>query len=135
MQERVRVYHGTLNSSIDAASEYIIEDDDKDIVKNDVILPPGYEEEEDNYFGLPGVPDIDEMINAENAETESDSYDKFVGVDVILPYSADQKLMAKVRRKIKSDDRNSANYYNPLKDHSVYEIEFPVRQTRLKLIL
>jgi len=44
---------------------------------------------------------------------------------VILPYSADQKLMAKVRRKINSDDRNSAKYYNPLKDHSVYEIEFP----------
>jgi len=37
MQERVRVYHETLNSSTDAASEYIIEDDDNDLVKDDVI--------------------------------------------------------------------------------------------------
>jgi len=88
-------------------------------------LPLGNEEKEGDYFGLPGMPDIDEMISSENAKAEADSYDKFVGVDVILPNSADQKLMARVRRKIKSDDRNSANYYNPLRDHSVYEIEFP----------
>jgi len=121
----VRVYHETLNSSIDAAYEYIIEDDENDLVKDDVILPPGYEEEEDNYFGLPGVPDIDEMINAENAKTESDSYHKYVGVDVILPNSADQKLMAKVKKKVKSNDRNDPRFYNPLRDHSLYEIELP----------
>jgi len=45
------------------------------------------------------MPDIDEMINSENAKAEADSYDRFVGVDVILPNSADQKLMARVRRK------------------------------------
>jgi len=90
-----------------------------------VALPLGYEEEEDNYFGLSGVPDIDEMINAENAKTESDLYDKFVGVDVILPNSADQKLMARVKKKVKSDDRNDPKFYNPLRDHSLYEIEFP----------
>jgi len=123
MQERVRMYHEILNSIIDATSEYINEDDDNDLVKNDVILPPGYEEE-DNYFGPPEVPDIDEMINAENAKTESDSYDKYVGADVILPNSADQKLMARVRKKISSDDRNEPNYYNPLRDHSTYEIVF-----------
>jgi len=64
------------------------------------------------------------MISAENAKTESDSYDKYVGVDVILPNSADQKLMARVKKKIKSDDRNDPRFYNPLLDHSLYEIEF-----------
>jgi len=71
------------------------------------------------------MPDIDEVIESENARVEADSYDKFVGVDVILPNSADQKLMARVRRKVKSDNRNDAKFYNPLKDHSVYEVVFP----------
>jgi len=53
------------------------------------------------------------------------SYDKFVGGDVILPNSADQKLMARVKKKVTSNDRNEARYYNPLRDHSRYEIEFP----------
>jgi len=69
--------------------------------------------------------DIDDIIDSENARAEADSYVKFVGVDVILPNSADQKLMAKVKKKIKSDDRNGTRFYNPLRDHSVYMIEFP----------
>ena len=71
------------------------------------------------------MPDIDEMINSENARAEADTYDKYVGVDVILPNSADQKLMARVKKKVKSDDRNDPRFYNPLRDHSLYEIEFP----------
>jgi len=119
------VYHETLNSSIDTESEYQNEEDGDDFIHADVALPLRYEEEEGNFFELPGVPDIDEMINVENAKTESDSYDKYVGVDVILPISADQKLMARVKKKIKSDDRNDPRFYNPLWDHSLYEIEFP----------
>ena len=33
--------------------------------------------------------------------------------------------MAKVKKKVKSDDRNDPRFYNPLQDHSLYEIEFP----------
>jgi len=33
--------------------------------------------------------------------------------------------MAKVKRKIISDDKNGVDYYNPIKDHSKYEVQFP----------
>ncbi len=42
-----------------------------------------------------------------------------------MPNSADQSLMAKVKRKLKSNDQNDSNYYNPLRNHSRYEVEFP----------
>jgi len=119
MKERVRAYHESLNSNMDAASEYMNEGDDIEFTTDDVAMPVGYQVVEGDYLGLPGVPDIDEMINAEDAKTESDSYDKYVGVDVILPNSTDQKLMAKVKKKVKSDDRNDPSFYNPLRDHSL----------------
>ena len=99
MKERVRAYHESLNSNIDAVSEYMDEEDDIDFITDDVALPVEYQVEEGEYFGLPRMPDIDEMINSENAKAEADSYDRFLGVNVILPNSADQKLMARVRRK------------------------------------
>ena len=58
-----------MNRNIDAVSEYTIEEDGGDFVNDDVALPIGYQEEEGDYFGLPGVPYIDEMINAEDAMT------------------------------------------------------------------
>ena len=32
---------------------------------------------------------------------------------------------ARVKRKLRSDDHNRLDHYNPLRDHSRYEIEFP----------
>ena len=40
-----------------------------------------------------------------------------------LPTAADEKLMARVRKKIRSDDRNEGKY-NPMHDSSTYEVEF-----------
>ena len=96
MRERVRVYHEELNRNINAVSEYLNEEDGDDFITDDVVLPIGYQENEGGYFGLENMPDIDEVIESENARVEAGSYDKFVGVDVILPNSADQKLMARV---------------------------------------
>jgi len=90
-----------------------------------VALPIGYQENEGEYFGPEDIPDIDEMIDTENARNEADSYDKFIGVEVKFPNRGDLMLMAKVKRKVKSDDKNNASFYNPLRDHSIYEIEFP----------
>jgi len=125
MQDRVKAYHLSLDEHIESQQEYENTEDDQDFTHDDVALPVGYEENEGDYFGLPRTPDIDEMIKSEDAKAEADSYDKFIGVDVVLPNSADQKLMARVRKKISSDDRNEPNYYNPLRDHSKYEIVFP----------
>jgi len=55
---------------------------------------------------------------------KADIYDKFIDVDVVLPNSGDTKLMAKVVKKVKSDDQNKPDTYNPLKDNSIYEVPF-----------
>ena len=65
------------------------------------------------------------MVKTENASTEGDSFDKFIGDEVKLSNRGDLILMAKVKRKVKSDDRNDTSFYNPLRDHSSNEIEFP----------
>ncbi len=33
--------------------------------------------------------------------------------------------MAKVKRKLRSNDQNGSDHYNPLRDHSRYEVELP----------
>jgi len=124
MKARVTACHETLNRHINATSEYVSEESGDDFVKDDETVPIGYEPDGD-YFGLAEAPDIDEFIDVENERTQSDSYDKYIGAEVVLPNSADQNLMAKVKRKLKSDDRNRPDYYNPLRDHSRYEVEFP----------
>ena len=93
MQERVASFHDTLNKHIDTTSEYANEEDGDDFIKDDVSVPTGYEDEWE-YFGLQENPDIDDVINSENERTQSDSYDKYIGAEIILPNSADQGLMA-----------------------------------------
>ena len=124
MKDRVADYHESLNKYIDATSEYVNEKNGDNFVKDDETVPMGYEDDGD-YFGLSEAPDIDEIIDSEDERTQSDSYDKYIGAQIILPNSADQSLMAKVKKKISSNDRNNPNYYNPLKDHSKYEVQFP----------
>jgi len=125
MQERVKAYHESLNQQINAESEYMSGENDADFITDDVALPAGYQENEGEYFGLQDISEIDDIIDTENARIEADLYDKFVGAKIILPNRGDLMLMAKVKRKVKSDDRNSPNFYNPLRDHSVYEVQFP----------
>ena len=124
MQERVAAYHNTLNKQIDATSEYANEESGDDFFKDDETVPIVYDDDEE-YFGLPDAPDLGDMINSENERTQSDSYDKYIGAEIVLPNSADQSLMAKVKRKLKSNDQNGTDYHNPLREHSRYEVEFP----------
>ncbi len=124
MQERVAKYHESLNSHIDGESEYSSVENGDDLVKDDVDVPTGYGAE-GKYFGLQDKPDIDDVINSENERTQSDSYDKYIGAEIVLPNSADQNLMAKVKKKLMSKDKNSSDYHNPIRDHSIYKVEFP----------
>ena len=124
MKNRVTKFHEALDMHIDASSEYTNEVNGDDFVKEDEPVPMGYADDGD-YFGLSESPDIDKIISNENERTQSDSYDKYIGAEIILPNSADQSLMAKVKKKISSNDRNNPNYYNPLRDHNRYEVQFP----------
>ena len=67
--------------------------------------PIGYQENEGDYFGLSRTPDIDEVIDIENARTGADPYDKFIGAEVKFPNREDLILLTKVKRKIKSVTR------------------------------
>ena len=124
MKVRVAAYHESLDKYIDAESEYTNGPDGDDFVKDDEELPVGYEENGD-YFGSEDAPDIDDIIDNENERTQSDSYDKYIGTEIVLPNSADQNLIARVKKKVRSDDKNTPDYYNPIRDHSVYEVQFP----------
>ena len=68
--------------------------------------------------------DVDEYVKSDNAEVEADTYDKYIGAEVCLPNAADEKLMAKVRKKVVSSDANDGSNYNPILDSSVYEVQF-----------
>ncbi len=89
MRDRVVENHETLNKHIDTTLEYANDDHGDDFVKDDVAVPTGFEDDKD-YFGLPDTTDIDDVINRENERTQSDSYDKYVGAEIILPNSATQ---------------------------------------------
>jgi len=91
MQERVASFHDTLNTHIDTVSEYANEENGDDFIKDDEVLPIGYEENGD-YFGPADAPDIDGIIDQENERTQSDSHDKYIGAEVVLPNSADRNL-------------------------------------------
>jgi len=67
MQERVKIYHESLNRNMVAEFEYKNEEDGDDFINDDVALPIGYQESEGEYFGLSRTPDIDEVIDKENA--------------------------------------------------------------------
>ena len=124
MKDRVAKFHETLDKYIDTTSEYANEENGDDFVRDDETVPVGYDDDGD-YFGLTEVPDIDEFIDNENERTQSDSYDKYIGAEIVLPNSADQNLMARVKKKIMSNDRNGSDHYNPIKDHSKYVVQFP----------
>ena len=40
--------------------------------------------------------DVDEYMESDNTETEADTYNKFIGTEVCLLNTADEKLIAKV---------------------------------------
>ena len=124
MKDRVAKFHETLDMHIDATLEYVYEENGDDFIKDDETVSMVYEDVGD-YFGFSEAPDIDKMIDSENERTQSDSYDKYIGAKTILPNSADQNLIARVKKKIMSDDKNAPDYYNPIRDHSIYEVQFP----------
>ena len=72
-------------------------------------VPTGHEDDGD-YFGPPGVPDIDDIIDNEKERTQSDLYDKNIGAEIVLPNSAGQILMARVKKKVMSNDKNGSDY-------------------------
>ena len=110
IQERVSEFHKSLDQNINS-NQYTHDSTDVDFIGDNVLAPIGSVFSEGEYFGLELSPDINDLLDNENSRTEADTYDKFIGVDDVLPNSGDTKVMAKVVKKVKSDDQHKPDTY------------------------
>lgn len=123
IQAAVKSYHSSLDQFL-GQDQYIYEQEDNEFIRDDVQADVGTGFTDEELGMLMIAMDVDEFVKADDAESEADTYDQYIGAEVVLPNAADEKLMAKVRRKVHSDDRNSGESYNPILDSSVYEVQF-----------
>ena len=59
-------------------------------------ISKGYQKKE-GYQGPPDSPEIDEIVDNSDEERAADSYDQYIGAEVVIPDQKSEKLMMKVR--------------------------------------
>ena len=123
VQVAVKEYHVSLDQFL-GQDQYVYEQEDNEFIRDDVEADVGTGFTEEELGMLMIAMDVDEFVKSDDAESEADTYDKYIGAEIALPNAADQKLMAKVRKKVQLDERNNENSYNPILDGSVYEVQF-----------
>ena len=120
---RIRDYHGSLEDAL--GSEYFgtsldgyesfINDDEEGISKGD----PNEEE----YQGPPHSPDIYEIMDNSDEERAANSYDQYIGDEVLLPDRKGEKLMGKIRKSFIYDDTSTGEGdYNSMHGKSLCEV-------------
>lgn len=109
VQLSVKEYHSSLDLFL-GQDQYIYE-----FIQDNVEAPigSGFSNEELGMMLI--AMDVDEYVEADNAETKANTYDKYIGTEICLPNVDDEKLMAKVWRKKVSSDANNGKNYNPNK--------------------
>ena len=123
LQERIRDYHRILEASLGA--NYVFDDqDDNAFVLDDVDAPIGSGYNESDYFGPEQLPDVDDVVKDEDERAAENTYDQYVGAEISVPDRNGQKLLAKVMKRLENRNTNADGKYNPLKDHSIYEVQF-----------
>ena len=81
---------------------------------------------EEGYQLHPDSPDTDEIIANSDKERAANSYDQYIGAEVVLSYRKGEKLMRKVRKRVKYDDSSTGEgNYNLMHNKSLYEVEYP----------
>ena len=71
-------------------------------------------------------PEIDEIIDNSDEERAANSYDQYIGAEVMLPDRKGKKIMGKVRKRVRYDDTSTGGgNYNAMHDKSLYEVEYP----------
>ena len=123
VQEEVKSYHVSLDQFL-GQDQYAYEQEDKEFIRDDVEAQIGTGFTDEELGLLKNAMDVDDYVKADDAESEADTYDQFIGAEIALPNAADEKLMAKVRKKVRSDNHNDGKNYNPILDSSVYEVQF-----------
>ena len=123
IQESIRQFHMKLDAAI-GEGQYEYDDEITDFVNDDVDVTVSNDLEEPPYLGLEPLSDMDMFVDNSDSRLTADTYDQYVGAEVALPDRKGQTLLAKVLRKVTSADSNKPANYNPLRDHSLYEVEF-----------
>ena len=93
-------------------------DDEEDIGKG--------EPREEGYQGPPDSPEIDEIIYNSYEERSENYYDQYIGAEAVLPDRKGEKLMGKVRKRVRYDDTSTGEVnYNAMHDNDLYEVKYP----------
>ena len=115
VQERIRDYNVSLEdklgsedfgTSLDGYDSFM-NDDEEGIAKGDF--------NEEGYQGPPYYPETDEIIDNSDEERAANSYDQYIGAEVVLPDQKGEKLMGKVRELVRYDDTRTGKVnYNAM---------------------
>ena len=85
---------------------------------------------EAGYQGSPYSPEIDEIIDNSEKQRAANSYDQYIGTEVVITDRNGEKLMGKVSKCVRYDDTSTGKgNYNALHDKSLYEVEYPDETT------
>ena len=78
------------------------------------------------YQGPPDCPEIYEIIDNRGEEREANSYDQYIGAEVVLPDQKGEKLMGKVRKRVIYDYTITCEgNYNYMHDNYICEVKYP----------
>ena len=117
----IRYYHGSLEDALGSEGfgtifngyDYFINDDEEGISKGDT--------NKEVYQGPKYYPDIDEIIDNSNEEMSANSYDQYIGGEVVLPDCKGENIMGKVRKRVRNDDTSTGKVnYNDMHDKYLY---------------
>ena len=95
-----------------------------DTLINEEVPPQEEDVWEEPYQVLPESPDMEDVMDQENAEKAVDTYDQFVGAEVFLPDERGRKIMASTTKRVKNNDDNPRGIEHPalFAYHSLYEV-------------
>ena len=123
VQEWIRDYHGSLEDALGSEDfdtslygyDSFINDYEQAIVKGDP--------NEEGHQGPPDSPEMGEIIDNSDEEREANSYDQYIGAEVVLPDCKDNKLMGKIRKHVRYDDTSTGEgNYNAIRKKYLYGV-------------
>ena len=107
VKERICDYHGSLEDKLGSEDfdnilygyESFINDGEEGIAKGDP--------KEEGYQGLPDYPEIYEIIDNSDEESTANYYYQYIGAEVVPPDWKGEKIMGKVRKRVRYDDKST----------------------------
>ena len=80
----------------------------------------------EGYQGPSYYPDIDSIKDNSDEERAANSYDQYIGAEVVLPDRKGEKLIGKVRKRVIYDGTSTdEGNCNSMHEKSLYKVEYP----------